>query len=34
MLVPVLQLIEGTLDVEKIHDKKNRDLQNNLAGLL
>lgn len=34
MLVPTLQLIEQTLQPEKIGDKKSQELQNYLAGLL
>lgn len=34
MLIPILQLIEQTLAPEKIHDKRNKDLQNHLFGLL
>lgn len=34
MLIPILQLIEQTLDTSKLGDSKTKDLQDYLAGLL
>lgn len=34
LLMPLLNYIRQTIDLSKIHDKKNTELQNYLAGLL